>query len=520
MASHQDHTWFNLLIVLALCFGSLTYGYNFSVLTNTLGQPNFYSYFGLTQDKADAGKYAYTNRIIGACNGVFSAGGFLGAVLMGWWCEARGRKEALAGSTVVSLVGGALSAGSVHIGMFLAARTITGIGVGMFVTLVPIFQSEIAPPATRGFLVAQHGFILVMGYAIAGWVGYATYFADSPPFQWRFPLALQTLWPMCLGCLLPWIPESPRWLLEQERNQEAWDIVLKLHKRPGDSQDTFAREEFYQIAEQVKADKSASVSFLDMFRQPHYRKRMICGGITMWAAEASGNLVIYNFSVILYEGLGFTGSIPLLLSAIYVLYAACLNYVCSLLIDRVGRVRLMLIGFTGCLICLCCETAMDASFSNTTNRAGLRAGVFFLFFFVTFYGGCCDATTFVYCAEIFPTQIRSKGMAWCISVLFLATIPFLEAAPTAFAEVGWKYYLLFIFLTTINIIIMYFYFPETKGLSLEEINTLFGDTVVVQITRITEEQKEALDRSIMLFNPGAADEKTSVAEVSNIEANS
>lgn len=195
----------------ALCLGSLTYGYNFSVLTNTLGQPNFYAFFDLTQDPKDEAKYAYTNQIIGACNGIFSAGGFLGAILMGWWCEARGRKEALAGAAAVSILGGALSAGSANIAMFLAARTITGIGVGMFVTLVPIFQSEIAPPAARGFLVGQHGFILVTGYAIAGWVGYGTFFAEIPPFQWRFPLALQVLWPLALVCVLPWIPESPRW---------------------------------------------------------------------------------------------------------------------------------------------------------------------------------------------------------------------------------------------------------------------------------------------------------------------
>lgn len=76
------------------------------------------------------------------------------------------------------------------------------------------------------------------------------------------------------------------------------------------------------------------------------------------------------------------------------------------------------------------------------------------------YGCCIDTNSFIYCSEIFPSHIRSKGMAWSVGTLFLTTIPYLEAAPTAFAEVGWKHYLLFIILTAINIPVIYFLFPE------------------------------------------------------------
>jgi len=78
------------------------------------------------------------------------------------------------------------------------------------------------------------------------------------------------------------------------------------------------------------------------------------------------------------------------------------------------------------------------------------------------YGCCIDANSFVYCSEIFPTHIRPRGMAWSAGTLFLTTIPYLEAAPTAFANVGWRYYILFIILTSINIPIIYFLFPEVS----------------------------------------------------------
>jgi hypothetical protein len=87
-------------------------------------------------------------------------------------------------------------------------------------------------------------------------------------------------------------------------------------------------------------------------------------------------------------------------------------------------------------------------------------------------------------------------MAWALSVLFLSALAYLEAAPTAFAQVGWKYYLLFIILTSINIPLFWYFAPETKGLSLEEIGEQFGDEIGVHLTHITDEERKKLDAEI------------------------
>ena len=116
------------------------------------------------------------------------------------------------------------------------------------------------------------------------------------------------------------------------------------------------------------------------------------------------------------------------------------------------------------------------------------------------YGCCVDANTFVYCSEIFPTHIRSRGMAWSLAVLFLSTVAYLEAAPTAFAQVGWKYYLLFVLLTAINIPLVWWLFPETKGLTLEEIGEKFGDEVVVHWTNADENEKKKLEEIVQAEN--------------------
>lgn len=133
----RTYTAFNLRIIAVLTLGSLTFGYAYSVISNTLGQPSFARYFGL----ANNGPYA--NAITGAVNGLFAAGGVFGAIQTGWMCEAKGRKLTMNTAAVISIIGGAIQTGSVHIAMFLVGRFVNGWGIGMMVTLIPIYQAEI-----------------------------------------------------------------------------------------------------------------------------------------------------------------------------------------------------------------------------------------------------------------------------------------------------------------------------------------------------------------------------------------
>jgi len=143
---------------------------------------------------------------------------------------------------------------------------------------------------------------------------------------------------------------------------------------------------------------------------------------------------------------------------------------------------------------------MIAQFAGTPNNAGLGMGVFFSFCFITFYSGGIDVVGYVYCSEIFPTHIRCQGVAWSLVGTFLSTLVYVEAAPTALAKIKWGYYIIFVGLTAINIVILYVWCPETKGLSLEEINGKFGDEVIVHFTDATK-QVESIE---------ANDEKYSV----------
>lgn len=116
--------------MLALCLGSLTYGYTFSIVSTTLGQPSFFKYFGLTQDPTDVALYNYTNGIIGGMNACFSGGGFIGALFNAWACDYLGRKKTLMVATPIAVLGGALQGGAANIAMFLVGRLLGGFAVG------------------------------------------------------------------------------------------------------------------------------------------------------------------------------------------------------------------------------------------------------------------------------------------------------------------------------------------------------------------------------------------------------
>jgi MFS family permease len=209
----------------------------------------------------------------------------------------------------------------------------------MFVSMVPLYIAEVAPPAVRGLLVGQHGSSnshtcrpaiaslltvltgasFLFGYTMASWISVGSFFATGSSFQWRFPCALQSLWPILLLFFIRGIPESPRWcksikkkhvvgeskltnyrtVLSNGQPEKAWEVIAKLHADPNDPSGEFAREEFHQMSEQIARDNITygNVTILDMFRKPSFRKRIIAAALVMASSQLTGNLVIYSTSL-------------------------------------------------------------------------------------------------------------------------------------------------------------------------------------------------------------------------------
>ncbi|KAL5334412.1 general substrate transporter [Aspergillus crustosus] len=461
---------YNAAIIAFATFGSITYGYAASIISSTLGQPTFTAYFGLdTADNASA--------LTGAMNGLFQAGGLFGALLSAWAADQHGRCKAIFAYTIITIIGGALQTGSVHIGMFLVARFITGLGIGGLLMLIPLWQSEVAPAAHRGLLVGLHGVSILIGYSLSTWIGYGFFFVQNSAAQWRVPLAIQIAPALILGCGILLIPESPRWLVKNGYADAANSVLLRIHRDPSDPENRFAQEEFHQIQSQLAFEATLPSSWTSIATVPHYRKRAWIGFLTLFAGQFTGTLVINNYGPSLYASLGYGPADTLLLSGGWITEGLIANVLNAYLLDRVGRRWLMAGGLAGCVVALVGECICLALFQNTDNKAGNSAAVFFLYLHLAVNGSCVDASTYVFASEIWPTHLRAKGFALSCSGLFVGSLILLVSAPTGFATVGWKFYLVMVVVTTINVFVVALFFPETKGLALEEIGARFGDTV-------------------------------------------
>jgi MFS family permease len=254
---------------------------------------------------------------------------FFGALTSSYTAEFIGRRKAIFAACVTATVGGALQAGSVDIGMFIFVRFISGFGVGMILVLIPLYQSEVSPPHSRGLMVGIHGVCITVGYCSSSCMcspcntkyrsvlmirtgqGLAMASISSMPmerngvFHW-----LSRPYPHCsylsvffsyqshlVGVSIPYPLKRPRWLspkivIAKGRSEEALKIVQRLHRDETDPHNVFAYREYQQIRQQYEIDKRNEVSWKEMFVRPSYRKRLIIGFTVMFASQTTGTTVI------------------------------------------------------------------------------------------------------------------------------------------------------------------------------------------------------------------------------------
>ncbi|SMQ53932.1 unnamed protein product [Zymoseptoria tritici ST99CH_3D7] len=480
---------YNLWMLLFVSIGSLSYGYTASIIGSTLGQPTFVSYFALATRPNGP-------QLIAATNGLFQAGGVIGTLTLPLFTDKWGRKAGIGVAAFIAMFSGAALAGSTHIVVFLVFRFIAGASAFMILAAVPIWMSEVVPAHLRGALVNVHAISLVTGYAIQAWIGFGFYWwSEGGNYTWRVPIMFQCLWPLMLLCGLYWVPESPRWLLMNDRPEEARAILLRLHDDASDPHHSFARSEYVQIEKQLAFDRTLDDRWMHIFRKPSLRKRLWLTLGTTAFIQCSGVLVINNYGPLLYKRLGFSETKQLLYPAAWLTLAVGLNMMASFLVDHFSRNRFIAVGVFGCMVTLIIEAALLAQFANSSNEAALQAAVAMLFIFEIPYDWCLDGLQFTYIAEIWPAHLRAKGMSAGVAMISLMNIMWLQAAPTAFENIGWKFYLAFIIPGTIGSVIIWFWFPDTKGKPLEEVAAIFGDVdeVVVYQREIDVSADDASD---------------------------
>lgn len=275
------------------------------------------------------------------------------------------------------------------------------------------------------------------------------------------------------------VPESPRWLISQDKNEEALAILAKYHAE-GNQDDPLVRYEYDEILNALAYERSIDrhswiQNYLDFLRTPGNRKRLF---ILFWCAcisQMSGNAFVSYYLAPVLTSVGLTTSLEQtlinatqqMLSWFSALYFATLP-------QKLGRRTLFLASLTCIFICLISITVGSAVFANdSNNKVAGGAVVAFLYLFSPSYNLGLNGNLGLYITEILPFNLRMRGQA--LYQLFATCFTLLStyAIPVGLEDLAWKMYIIFIPWVVIEWLVIYFVYPETKGPSLEEIAIIF-----------------------------------------------
>ncbi|CCL98787.1 uncharacterized protein FIBRA_00792 [Fibroporia radiculosa] len=374
---------------------------------------------------------------------------------------------------LVALWGCAMQSGANNLACLLIGRIVAGFAIGDA-------QTEIAPPKIRGFIVGLTQQMVGIGFIVANWVGYGCQFMESNA-GWRLALGLQALPAGILFVGIPFMPYSPRWLLEKGRDDEAQAVVRKLHGAKTLEAQEAADSEFKSMQATIRAEMTIrSRRLSDLWETPAMCKRtLIAVGVQVFGQFTGINVINY-FGPSMYKSLGLSPSQSLLVQGIYGAVGPIANFFfITLILDTVGRKKPLMFGAGSTVVTYSVLTAIVARFPPgiSENHPAQQAGIAMIFLTSIFFSLSFGPVSWVLASEVFPTKTRSIGTSVATCANWAFNVLFSQVSNLAIESIDWKYYIVFICLNAVDFIIIAFFFPETKGKSLEEMAEVFGDEI-------------------------------------------
>ena len=379
-------------------------------------------------------------------------GTVIGAIFGGIPTNKLGRKKTLIWIGVlytVSALGSALVNDPYTFAFF---RFIGGLGVGASTIAAPAYVSEIAPPKDRGRLVALYQFNIVLGILIAFLSNYLL--SGIGENAWRWMIGVEAIPAIIYTFMALTIPRSPRWLLLNGHHDEASKIVSQLY--PDQSVEDIVSE--IEESQQQHHDSKENI-FMKKYRLP-----LMLAFLIAFFNQLSGINAFLYYAPRIFEEAGLEKSSALLSSIGIGVTNLIFTLIGVALIDRLGRKKLMYIGSIGYIISL--SLVAMAFF---LNWEGMAVPIF-LFLFIASHAVGQGAVIWVFISEIFPDQLRASGQAFGCGTHWVLAAIIPSLVPLLFAKVGaGAVFAFFAFMMFLQLLFVIFMMPETKGISLEDL---------------------------------------------------
>ncbi|KAK7425986.1 hypothetical protein QQZ08_007568 [Neonectria magnoliae] len=455
---------YQFLVGVFASFGSLLFGYDLGVIAQVIASESYKELFNVTG----------TDSATGAVVALFTGGAFFGA----WWAspttEYLGRRWTINIGSVIFILGGALQTAAPKISYLMAGRFLAGLGVGFLTMIIPLYQAEIAHPSIRGTVTALQQFMLGIGALVASWTGWGTYNIYTDNRQWRIPLGIQIIPALILGALIFLFPESPRWLIDNNKPEQGLKTLARLHSN-GDENDPWVRAEFEQIQESISFEhENEATSYKELFTNMSCFRRLFIACALQASIQMTGVSAIQYYSVEIYKQAGIGASDALKYQAINSIIALIAQALCIAYIDRFGRRWTLIWGNLFNMLTFIIATIMLVVYPPGSGSAAQGWGFIIVTWAYNFsFSATCGPLSWIIPAEIFDTRTRAKGVSLATMTSFAFNTMIGQVTGIAMEAVGWKYYLLFVICNFTNAAFFWAILPETKQLPLEEMNYLF-----------------------------------------------
>lgn len=450
-------------LLLSCYLGAMANGYVSSLISNLITNPRWFKDVkGLSNVK-----------LLGLVTAAHSLGCIAAFFPAPWLSDKCGRRAGIIFGNI-GMIGG-------FTGQIFCKTFAQFLGMRLIVGFASIFNTisssallvELAHPRQRAIAGALFNTCFFIGSITAAWTSYGALSIQSS-WSWQLPVAVQLFWALAQLSLILFCPESPRWLVRNGKEELAKEVLTKYHAN-GHEEDPLVLSEFSRMCASAEIEiQSGIAGWLALCATPGNRKRLILSVVIGIATQWVGNGIIsfYLAPVLQTVGIndtfqqqGINGGLQ-----IYNWFLAC---GAALLSERAGRRRLFLASAGTMLVFMIMITICSALYSTTRSVTAGYAVIVFLFLFLGGYVIGLTPIPILYVNEIWPSHLRTKGTSvfWVSQAVAICFNQFVN--PVALDRIAWRYYLIYVVVLVFVIIFMFFYVPETKGLSLEEVSSMF-----------------------------------------------
>ncbi|KAK2806329.1 hypothetical protein FQN51_007371 [Onygenales sp. PD_10] len=413
---------------------------------------------------------------------IYTIGNLLGSFAAGPASDFKGRRVGMFVGSMIILVGAAVQATCINLAGFMIGRFVLGFGVAICATAGPAYVSEMAHPAYRGTMTAIYNTFWYCGAIPGTFIPYATSRIDSS-MAWRIPIWLQFIFAGLVLVLSPWLPESPRWLIANDKHDAALWVMTKYHGN-SDRNSPLVLLEYREMCEDISKTGSDKRwwDYRQLYNSREVRYRSMLVVMTAFFSQWTGNGMVSYYYPSMLRKAGISSNQQQLLNQGFqnvISFAGALTG--ALFTDKWGRRPQLMVSTSLCgvffviIMALNATNIDDVTVPNPVAKSGLvsKAELAMIYLFGFVYSCGWTPNQAMYPVEVLRFENRAKGMGmynFCVNIAqFYNTF----VTDIAFTHAGWKYYFLYIFWDAFEVMIMYFFFVETKKRTLEELTSIF-----------------------------------------------